>query len=240
MKIYVVTIVVSVLAHWALVGGLSKAAREAPKPARVIEMAVVTPPPPAPEVVPEPPKPVEEKAKRPPKPVDVPVAAKPEEPPPANEQKPAEEPPQPVFGISMSSTVSGNSGFSVRVGNTTMKEPEKDRTDPRDVKPYAGGAPNIVPVHSLSQPPMPKGACPREFPPAARAAGVNGSIKLELLILEDGTVGEARPLNDLGYGTAEAAVRAMKKCAFTPGSDGSKPVRTLIIYKYTFNYEGDD
>ena len=102
MKIYVVTIVVSVLAHWALVGGLSKAAREAPKPARVIEMAVVTPPPPAPEVVPEPPKPVEEKAKRPPKPVDVPVAAKPEEPPPANEQKPAEEPPQPLFGISRS------------------------------------------------------------------------------------------------------------------------------------------
>jgi hypothetical protein len=63
-----------------------------------------------------------------------------------------------VFGISMSSTVSGNSGFSMRVGNTTMKEPEKEQIDPRDVKPYAGGAPNIVPVYALVQPPKRIGA----------------------------------------------------------------------------------
>ncbi len=242
MKIYVVTIVVSVAVHLALVGGLSRAAREAPRPQRVIEMAVVSPPPPViPEPVPEPPKPVEEKAKRPPPPKDFKVPeVKPAEPPPPNQEAaPPEEPAKPVFGISMSSTVSGNSGFQVRVGNTTMKEPDKDRTAPKDVKPYAGGAPNIVPLHALSQPPMPKGECPKEYPAEARAAGVRGSVKLELVILEDGSVGEARPLNDLGYGTAEAAVRAMKKCKFSPGSNGGTPVRTMITYKYTFNFEDE-
>jgi protein TonB len=240
MKIYVVTIVVSMLAHWALVGGLSKAAREAPKPARVIEMAVVAPPPPPPEAVPDPPKPVEEKGKRPPPPTDTQVAARPEEPPPSNEPAPAEEPPQPVFGISMSSTVSGNSGFSMRVGNTTMKEPEKEQIDPRDVKPYAGGAPNIVPVYALVQPPKRIGECRESYPAAAKAAGIKGTVKLEVTILADGTVAEARPLNDLGYGTVESAVRAMKKCRFTPGSDGKQTVATQITYSYTFNYEDDD
>ncbi len=241
MKIYVVTIVVSVLGHWALVGGLSKAAREAPKPARVIELAVVSPPPPPPEPVPEPPKPVEEKAKRPPPPKDLKVPeVKPAEPPPPNEQKAADEPPKPVFGISMSSTVSGNSGFSVRVGNTTMKEPEKERTDPRDVKPYAGGAPNIVPVYALAQPPKRIGECREPYPKDAKAAGIKGTVKLEVTILADGSVAEVRALNDLGYGTVDSAVRAMKKCRFTPGSDGKQAVPTQITYSYTFNYEDDD
>lgn len=243
MRIYVVTILVSVIAHWALVGGLSRAAREAPKKQRVIEMAVLAPPPPPPTVIDTPPvpEPKQDLTKRPPPPRDPKVTPPPPQdtPPPSNTQEsPSEEPAKPVFGISMSSTVSGNSGFQVRVGNTTMKEPEKERTKPEDVRPYAGGSP-IVPVYSLAQPPKRMGDCREAYPAAAKAAGVKGSIKLELVILEDGTVGDVKPLNDLGYGTLESAVRVMKKCRFSPGNDGTKAVRTQITYSYTFNYEDE-
>ncbi len=160
-------------------------------------------------------------------------------PPPNTSETPSAEPAKPVFGISMSSTVSGNSGFSMRVGNTTMKDPDKEKVTPGDIRPYAAPDKTFVPVYSLSQPPKPLGECREPYPQAARDAKVQGRIKLDVEINADGTVGEVTPLNTLGYGLEETAVRALKKCKFKPGNDGTANVATRITYFYTFSYEAE-
>lgn len=238
--IYSATILVSLAGHWLLVGGLSTAAHNAPRKPRISEVAVVRS---VVEVPPEPPpptpQPIQEKTKRPPPPKDMTLQTPPPEqtPPPNTNEPPAAEPAKPVFGISMSSTVSGNSGFSMRVGNTTMKDPDKERVAPEDVKPYAAPKEKYVPVYSLSQPPKPTGECREPYPQAARDAKVQGRIKLDVEIRTDGTVGEVTPLNTLGYGLEDTAVRALKKCKFKPGNDGTQNVATRITYFYTFSYE---
>src|SRR5688572_8078477 len=122
LVIFVVTLLLSLVAHFTVLEGLGSLARNAPRPTfRPLEMVVIKPPPPPPVVEEPQPKPKKEVPPPPPptepieleKPVDLPP------PPNTAEAPPSAEPPKPVFGISMSSVVGpgSGSGFSVRVGN---------------------------------------------------------------------------------------------------------------------------
>jgi protein TonB len=128
----------------------------------------------------------------------------------------------------------------MRVGNTTMKDPDTERLTPADVKPYTAPAEKFVPVYALASPPAQVGDCREAYPEAARSARIQGRIKLDVLVRADGSVGEVTPLNKLGYGLEETAVRALKRCRFRPGHDGTQPVATRITYTYTFTYEDSD
>lgn len=236
--IYGVALAASTLGHVALFGGLGSAAKSSPKEApRSLEIAVVKPPPPPPPAPPpeEKPKPPPPKPK--PKPVDLTKVKQPiEAPPPPNDTTPppAEapaEPPKPVFGISMSSTVGpgSGSGFSVRVGNTLMKDPEEEVTPPSEVKPY-----RAVPLYKVNKQPGKLGECVGEYPPNAKRLGIEGQVQLEVEVLDDGSVGEVRVVKGLGHGLDEAATAALKKCRFSPAEVGGQPVTTRITYRYTF------
>src|SRR5262249_28170077 len=104
--------------------------REEPK---VVEVDVRRVPPPEPPQLtpPEPPKPPPPEPSRkggrkqkaivtPPPPAPPPNAD-----PPPQKNDPPKEPPNPVFGVTMDSTTTGDSSFSVAVGNTTMIDPSK-------------------------------------------------------------------------------------------------------------------
>jgi periplasmic protein TonB len=215
------------VAHVVLFEGLGSAARNAPPERRSVEMAIYEPPPPPPppEPPPEPPKKKLDLTKAPPPPPDLPPPPNTTEPPP-----PDAEPAKPVFGISMSSTVGpGTSGFQVRVGNTLMKEPEKEPPQ-EEVRPM-----KQVPLHQVQKMPPRIGECQD---PSLSRARYEGQVKLSIEVLEDGSVGEVRVLSDFGEPRATAlAVQAMKRCKFSPAEVAGKPVGTIIQYKYTFQLE---
>jgi periplasmic protein TonB len=231
--IFLAALVGSLVLHVALIEGIGGAARRAPKKKhRAVEMALVTPPPP----LPPPPAPekaadlTEQKPKPKPK-VEVPPPSNTTEAPPPD----VKEPPKPVFGISMSSTVGpgSGSGFTVRVGNTLMKDPEKDFTPPDEVQRYS----KPVALHEVTKMPEKKGECRGPFPAEARALGIEGSVQLDLEVKADGTVGEIKVVKGLGHGLDEIAVDAMQKCVFTPAEQGGRSVPVRISYKYTFLIE---
>ncbi len=229
IAIYSLAILISLVGHVALFEGLGNAARSAPPPPRPIEMAIYTPPPPDPTPPPEVEKPK-------PKKVDltkVKLPPPPETPPPPNtqEQPPTDEPPRPVFGISMSSTVGpgSGSGFKVQVGNTLMKEPDKEKVAPAEVKAYT------APLHQVQKMPKALTDCRSA---AMEKLQFEGQVKLSVEILEDGSVGEVKVLSDFGEAKATAlAMEAIRQCRFSPAEIAGKAVATIIPYKYTFQLE---
>lgn len=247
--LYGLTLLVSLGAHLVLVLGLGSAATRQPaERQRRVEIALVEPePPPKPEPAPEPepppkPQPKPEPVERPdPKPApqqDVEAAQPPpEEPPPPPNSKQANEPAQdakPVFGITMESTVgpedSGN--FQVRVGNTLMQEPEAEVTNPEDVKSYAP-----VPVHEVSELPRVRKEFKPEYPPQAKAEGLEGKVKLRVDVLADGSVGDVSVIDGLGPALDKNAIAAMKKFRFDPATRKGEAVATTITYVLTYVIE---
>lgn len=231
--IYGLAFVVSAALHIGLFEGLGSAARSAPSRAKVLEFAVIEPPPPPP---PEP-EPKPKPKPPPPKEVDLTeVKQLPEVPPPPNTEaveEPVEEA-RPVFGITMSSTVGPGtgSGFSVRIGNTLMKDPDEAFTPPEEVKVF-----KPVPLHKVTRMPKRIDECMADYPPAAKQLGIEGRVKLEVEIQTDGTVGGVRVVSGLGHGLDDAAVLALRKCRFQPAESGGRAVPTRIIYTYTFFLE---
>jgi periplasmic protein TonB len=231
LVIYAAAFAASLIGHVAVFEGLGNAARQAPKKReRALEFAVFTPPPPAaPPPEPPKPKPVDLSKSKPKRLVETPPPPNREAPPP----EPAAEPPPPVFGVTMSSTVGPGSGsFSVRVGNTLMKEPEKEFTKPADVRPS-----KAVPLYQVSKMPSRRGQCEAEYPSEAKSMRVEGGVVLELDVMEDGRVDNVTVIKALGHGLDEAAVAALQRCRFAPAEMGGKAVATRIQYTYRFVLE---
>lgn len=233
VAIYAITVTLSLLGHVGVIKGLGTLAQNAPQRARTLEISVVKSPEPKPPPV-EVTKPPPEK-----KSVDLTkiVAPLPEIIPAPNSTEvstPSPEPARPTFGISMSSVnASGSgSGFSVRVGNTLMKEPEKEFTPPEQVRTYAP-----VPLYQVSKIPKVRGICKASYPKAAKDQGITGKVQLEVDIKEDGAIGTVRVLSGLGHGLDEAAVEGIRGCTFEPAEQNGKAVATRIVYTFTFIIE---
>lgn len=223
-------IVVSLLAHAIVFVSFRTAAARAPRqPARRVELALYRPPPP-PVETPAPPKPMEVEKKV--------LAVKPVAPPrnaPVNEP-----PPPPMFGLSLSSVGKGNSGFDVRVGNTTMTEPVPG-PPPQDVRPLPGdGGTAPVSITKVNKMPVPVGDCPHGDPrklytAAAREQNVEGRVVLEVVVGRDGRVSDVRVVEGLGYGLDEAAAKAvLEECRYEPAEMGGEKVATKIRVPVTF------
>ena len=214
----------------------------------IIEMQVEERKPPPPELKPEPeppPPPPEPPrvvprrmaaAERIPRPAPEPPA-----PPPPNQEAPPSDAP-PVFGVTMSSVVSGEAGMAVPVGNTLMTKNRKSGP-PGETKPYAAtGAKPFVPVSDVYIARMPKTV--REvnsievYPEDARRMGIEGRVTLKIGIDENGDVKEVKVVGKAGHGFDEAARDAMRKFKFTPAltSDG-KAVPCRITYTFTFEVQ---
>jgi TonB family protein len=78
-----------------------------------------------------------------------------------------------------------------------------------------------------------------DYPEAARQAGVQGEVLLELDLLDTGVLSAVRMLRaePSGWGLELAAVRAAWKMRFSPAYAGEVPVPVRITYTYGFTLE---
>ncbi len=76
-----------------------------------------------------------------------------------------------------------------------------------------------------------------EYPQAAREAGREAAVDLEIVIGIDGLVRDARVLSPVGDGFDEAALAAVQKFVFTPATKDGQPIAARIQYRYTFTLE---
>ncbi len=159
---------------------------------------------------------------------------------------------KPVFGVTKKTvTGKGGSGIGVRVGNTLMKEQEKEYTPPEKVKDYAAGKKieerkydkNIkkfspVPVFEISKMPAVKKRVTPEYPEELRDEELDGKVILRLGIDREGKVKTAKVVRSDHKLFAKAAVKAIKKWHFTPArlANGEK-VDCEINFTVTFELE---
>jgi protein TonB len=70
---------------------------------------------------------------------------------------------------------------------------------------------------------------------AARAAAVEGKVRVELTVDEAGRVVSVRVLSGLGHGLDEAAVAAAKAATFQPAVRCGKPTRATFTISMRFS-----
>ena len=230
----------SVAGHFAFAKGLEHLPpRALVQPPRTVEIRVTTPPPPPAQPEPEPP----------PQPEPPPVKPPPEPPKqvhdrprptkvvsPVQAETPINTPPvehavtatdtstTPVFGVTMESTSQAGSGPAVPVGNTTRAEPSTQA--------HAGPAPQplAAPVAAVevTKMPMPQGRGSGKYTEEARAAAIEGTVVLDLVVDETGHARDIKVVEGLGGGLTNAAIAALAGCTFTPGEKEGKAVPVRV------------
>ena len=115
-----------------------------------------------------------------------------------------------------------------KLGNTVNKDVDTFTVTKQELK----GA--LSPITAVTAAPSPKNTVKPEYSKEMLEAKLEGVIKAELLIDIDGTVKEVRILNDLGFGTKEAARKAFLQWTFDPAKVNDKPVAVWITYSMRF------
>jgi TonB family protein len=128
---------------------------------------------------------------------------------------------QPVFGVTMESTSTGGT-TTAKVGNSTAPQPGGTTSDGGPAKQLAPAA-----AAEVTRMPLPQGACSGKYTDDARAAGIEGTVVLDLVVDETGRAREITVVSGLDHGLTEAAVAALKACRFSPGERSGQrvPVR---------------
>lgn len=107
-------------------------------------------------------------------------------------------------------------------------------------KPPAPAKPKVLVSKKFAEPnePLPK---PRPLSPvlptyteAARRAGIQGRVILELTVDERGEVTNARVVEGLGYGLDEAALATAKNYRFAPAMQAGRPVASKFVLAMRF------
>lgn len=148
-----------------------------------------------------------------------------EEPPPPPPPK-IETPPPFVPPPEIAIEIPADAAPSTAIQTTTQVRP----TTPPPIAPQASiprTAPRSDTRRPLTQP---------EYPPSSRRAGEAGSVILEVYVLENGRVGEARVKQSSGFPRLdEAAVREVKRSwRLVPGTENGKPVPMWGQFAVTF------
>ena len=103
----------------------------------------------------------------------------------------------------------------------------------------SGETPRPVSVATIKKRAMPKGDfsyfdASKDYPPEAEALGIEGQIRVRLVVDERGKVKSSVLLNRLGHGLDELALRRAKAIEFEPALDtDDRPVTSVVVW--TFN-----
>jgi len=75
-----------------------------------------------------------------------------------------------------------------------------------------------------------------EYTTEARKARIQGTVTMEVVVLEDGTVGDVKITESLDqkYGLDEQAVKAVQEWRFKPGTKDHKPVAVRVSIEMSF------
>lgn len=223
----ILLISVSVGCHAGLVlllGEVRVEKARAATPIEIAEVAAPTPPPAPPpvKVEPEPPAP-EPQRRRAPSPAPAKVAAAPRAPATPSFDD------VPDFGLALDGAV-GGAGVAVPVRRPELAAP------PRLVKTLAPPPPRSA--DACSDPPSkpkPVSVPQPVYTDAARAASIEGRVRVELTVDESGGVVDVKVLSGLGYGLDEAALSAARSASFTPALRCGRPVRATFTIAMRFS-----
>ncbi len=73
------------------------------------------------------------------------------------------------------------------------------------------------------------------YPPSARAVGAEGTVFVEVLVAEDGSVREAAIVRSFGHPACnEAAITAALQSRFEPGKRNGEPAEMRVVFPYRF------
>jgi periplasmic protein TonB len=224
----------SVAAHLALGVGLGRLEVRESHAATAIEIADV----PKPKKAPEPAKvdPVPAKAE-PAKPRAHHVAApKPAEntPPPAPAPASRALEAAPDFGLSLSGGVGGD-GLAIPAGGGGARQPLAAAHPAPVRRALAMPSSTASECEEPTVKPKPKNVPQPAYTTTARAAGVEGKVRVRLTVDETGKVVEVTVLQGLGYGLDEAALEAARDATFEPATQCGKPVRATFTISMRFS-----
>jgi protein TonB len=184
----------------------------------------------------------EDKPPPPPKKVEAPKAPTNTPPPPTNvTPTPAGHEAMaalPDFGISLSG--GGEGGIAVPVAGLTAGAGSQHAAAAAPTeKKVKGPAPKPTDaadacVEEATKPKYRERVQP-QYPDQARAANIEGKVRIEVTINAEGDVVDARIIQGLGHGLDEAALVAMKRTKFHPSTKCGKPVPTTIVIPVNFS-----
>jgi TonB family protein len=99
-------------------------------------------------------------------------------------------------------------------------------------------APPDAPAPGKPTMPRPLNYAPPDYPPEAKAQGIEGTVTLQIDISKEGKVTAATVVDPAGHGFDEAAVAAGRKLEFSPArkADGA-PFAARILYRYSFTLQ---
>jgi TonB family protein len=81
-----------------------------------------------------------------------------------------------------------------------------------------------------------------QYTKEAMAAGIQGTVMMEMVVQKDGTVGQVEVTRSLDkvYGLDEQAVKAARQWRFEPGKKDGKVVAVLVTLELTFTLRKKD
>lgn len=219
-------------------------------PAPKVELVDIEPPllkpPPPPAALPEPEPEINDAPTPVPQPVQKVVTRRTAPPPPSDEPPPppTETPPSggaPVAtmeGIAPSAT-----GVPVAVGKRTTERIGRGGTGTGTGSGSGAGSSEVpdkpVSVATIKTRAMPRGDfsyfdASKDYPPEAKSLGIEGVIRVRLVVDEMGKVKSSVLLNKLGHGLDELALKRAGAIEFEPALDtDDKPVSSVVVW--TFN-----
>lgn len=143
----------------------------------------------------------------------------------------------PDFGLTLSGGVGGD-GIAIPAGPVTNTasslKPAAQRPVKRTLSPVAAAAPVADGCDEPPIKPKPLNVPQPAFTEAARAANVEGKVRVELTVDENGRVVEVRVLQGLGYGLDEAALAAARAATFEPALRCGKATRATFTISMRF------
>jgi tetratricopeptide (TPR) repeat protein len=73
-----------------------------------------------------------------------------------------------------------------------------------------------------------------KLPASVKKSGINGEVRMNVLINPDGSAGDIKAIAELPFGLTEIAIEALEKFQFQPAVRLGKPVPVRMIFSYTF------
>lgn len=153
---------------------------------------------------------------------------------PPNEP-PKQEPARKVFGASKKAVTTDEpgEGIDIKQGNTVATAPDEEKLKDGD----ADSLPIPTDEYLLSRPPQLMNEVRPVYPPEAKAANIEGSVKVEILIDAEGRVREVKVLSGPGHGMNESALEAARQLRFRPAEASGKAVAVRVPFTVNFKLD---
>lgn len=143
----------------------------------------------------------------------------------------------PDFGLELSGG-GAPGGFAVAAPTPNGAAKAREETVTKTAAPKVLAAAKKADVDECADPavkPKPISVSQPAYSSAAREAGVEGKVRVEVSVDADGHVKSVRLISGLGHGLDEAALEAARRATFQPGTRCGKPVAATFVIAMRFS-----